>query len=199
MIVELVDHNSLLQEGHDALAVLERQCQLRGIFQSGALNANSAGTSTCLSFILLEFDPNHPAHCAAPSFAKGQSICPPWMDPRFFPVSSYCTVDNLVMDVRKKEEDSIEELFSVADKQSAELLAEIEKQIEHLELVQKGMKAEKARLIIKDEIRALARKESVDFFKDLATIRDDLKELGNAYDRKQWDFSDTHMKKYPKK
>lgn len=51
----------------------------------------------------------------------------------------------------------------------------------------------------KDEIRALIRKESADFFKELATIRDDLKELGTAYDCKQWDFSDAHMKKYLKK
>lgn len=41
--------------------------------------------------------------------------------------AAYYTVDNLTSDVRKHEEQGIEELFSAADKQSAELLADIEK------------------------------------------------------------------------
>jgi len=88
MLAQLVSHNSLLQEGHDALAILEGQSQLCGAFQSGALNADRTGIGVDLVAIVFTFDPDRPTHCAPPGFhQRPELIARNGRTPRFLPVS----------------------------------------------------------------------------------------------------------------
>jgi hypothetical protein len=77
----LIGQNSLLQQGHDALAVLERQSQPCGIFHPGALDADRIGLAT----VIFKFDPDHPPHLPLHSLpTKWLSLSPAAGAPQVF-------------------------------------------------------------------------------------------------------------------